>query len=191
MKANLLVPLAAALGVTALSAQEQPPPDPPPPPAPPALASPSAAPVPERVIYLPHLPSVEELTHSAGVQGLMVVNLQQTSTEVTVTYRTRDNTTRTIAYRLLPTDAGTPESLESPVAAPAEPAPQVVQVVEVAPPPPTVIYRIYDPFRDDPFFADSHYFRRRAPVSIHLGVGWSSGPRYHGGHGWHHRRGHW
>jgi hypothetical protein len=62
-----------------------------------------------------------------------------------------------------------------------------VRVVEVAPlPPPTrVIYRSYDPFLDDPFFHDPFYFRRRAPVSINLGFGWSSGPRY-SGHGWHH-----
>jgi hypothetical protein len=62
-----------------------------------------------------------------------------------------------------------------------------VQVVEVAEPPPTVVYR----YRyADPFYYDPFYWGPRAPVSVHLGFGFGGPHHHHHGH-FHHRGRRW
>lgn len=143
-------------------------------------------PRPDRIIYSGQLPSVAQLTQTAKAQGLTVANITQTANEVAVTYRLQDNSTRTVSYQLLPTNADGTAAVEPPpgnVAVAVTPAP--VQVVEVTEPAPTVVYR----YRyADPFYYDPFYWGPRAPVSVHLGFGFSS-HRYGGYYGGHHHHG--
>lgn len=134
--------------------------------------------VPDRIIYSGQLPSVAQLTQTAQAQGLTIAAISQTARDITVTYRLANSSTRTISYQLLP-DAGAPAVAE---VAPTvvQSAPTTVQVVEYAPPP-TVIYRTYDPYYYDPFYWP------RVPVSVNLGFGWN----FHGGHGGHYHGRHW
>lgn len=165
-----------------------------------APAAEFAAPArPDRIVYATQLPSVQQLTDMARAQGTTVDSVNQTASDVTVTYRLNDNSTRVVSYQLLPaqnanpTAAGpVPGQSEPFVSAPfpAEPAP--TQIVEVAPPPPTVVYRYYDRAYD-PFYYDP-FWRPRVPISVNLGLGWgwdSRGGHYYGGHhrhgGWRHR----
>lgn len=147
-------------------------------------------PRPDRVVYSGQLPSVAQLTQTAKAQGLTVASITQTAAEVVVMYRLQDNSTRTVSYQLLPTNADGIAAVEPPpgnVAVAVTPAPAPVQVVEVAEPAPTVVYRYryYDPFYYEPF-----YWGPRAPVSVHLGFGFSSHRHggYYGGHHHHGRR---
>ncbi len=162
-----------------------------------AAETPAAAPVeaapaitetphPDRIIYSGQLPSVAQLTQTAKAQGLTVASITQTASEVAVTYRLQDNSTRTVSYQLLPTNADGTAAVEPPpgnVAVAVTPAP--VQVVEVTEPAPTVVYRYryYDPFYYDPF-----YWGPRAPVSVQLGFGFG-GHRHGGYYGGHHHHG--
>ncbi|MBA4138339.1 MAG: hypothetical protein C0518_13585 [Opitutus sp.] len=150
------------------------------------IAAPARA---DRVVYSVQLPSVQQLTDMARAQGTTVVNVNQTSSDITVTYRLNDNSTRVVSYQLLPTQnssAPVPGQAEPFVSAPLPPPPAPVQIVEVAPPPPTVVYRYYD--RYDPFY-DDPFWRPRAPISVNLGFGWGyRGGHYYGGHYRHHHR---
>lgn len=129
---------------------------------------------PDRIIYSGQLPSVAQLTQTAQAQGLTIATISQTARDVTVTYRLANNSTRTISYQLLP-DSGPATVMPVAPAPVVETAPQTVQVVEYAPPP-TVVYRYYDPYYYDPFYWP------RVPVSVNLGFGWT----FRGGHGGHH-----
>lgn len=133
---------------------------------------------PDRIIYSGQLPSVAQLTQTAQAQGLTIASISQTARDITVTYRLANNSTRTISYQLLP-EAGAPVVAE---AAPVvvQTAPTTVEVVEYTPPPPTVIYRTYDPYYYDPFYWP------RVPVSVNLGIGWT----FRGGHSHFHGRRH-
>lgn len=135
---------------------------------------------PDRIIYSGQLPSVAQLTQTAQAQGLTIANISQTARDITVTYRLANNSTRTISYQLLP-DAGAAVMTE-PAPTVVQSAPATVQVVEYTPPPPTVIYRTYDPYYYDPFYWP------RVPVSVNLGFGWG----FRGGRGYGHYHGrHW
>lgn len=158
-------------------------------PAEPAPVVAESQPRPDRVVYAGQLPSVAQLTQTAKAQGLTVASITQTDSEVAVTYRLQDRSTRTVSYQLLPTNADGTADIEPPpghvaVAVTPAPEPAPVQVVEVAEPPPTVVYRYryYDPFYYDPF-----YWGPRAPVSVHLGFGFGGHRPHHHGH-FHHRR---
>lgn len=136
-----------------------------------ALVAPAIAP--DRIIYSGQLPSVAQLTQTAQAQGLTIATISQTARDITVTYRLANNTTRTISYQLLPESQ--PTAVVPVSSAPVvETAPATVQVVEYAPPP-TVVYRYYDPYYYDPFYWP------RVPVSVNLGFGWT----FRGGHGGH------
>lgn len=151
------------------------------------ISSPARA---DRVVYSIQLPSVPQLMQMAQAQGTTVLNVNQTSAEITVTYRLADNSTRTVSYQLLPAQATTATSAEpiTPVVqTPPPPPPAPVQIVEVPAPETRVIYRYYD--RYDPFFDDPFYWPRRAPVSVHLGLGWDFGHRPYRHH--HYRHHHW
>lgn len=149
-----------------------------------------SSPRPDRIIYSGQFPSVAQLTQTAKAQGLTVANITQTESEVAVTYRLQDNSTRTVSYQLLPTNSDGTAAVEPPpghvaVAVTPAPAPAPVQVIEVAEPPPTVVYR----YRyADPFYYDPFYWGPRAPVSVHLGFGGHRHGGYHGGHHHHGRR---
>jgi hypothetical protein len=179
-----------ALGATALvagaGAFAQ---DVPPAPSPSTEAAPVATEMPraDRVVYSGQLPSVAQLTQTAKAQGLTVSSITQTASEVAVTYRLQDNSTRTVSYQLLPTNADGTAAVEPPpghVAVAVTPAPAPVQVVQLVEPPPTVVYR----YRyADPFYYDPFYWGPRAPVSVHLGFGF--GGHYHGHHRGHYHHG--
>lgn len=182
---SLLALSAAALWGAGTSAFAQAPQAAPADPAPIVAETPVRA---DRVVYAGQLPSVAQLTQTAKAQGLTVASITQTANEIAVTYRLQDNSTRTVSYQLLPTNADGTAAVEPPpgnVAVAVTPVPAPVQVVEVAEPAPTVVYRYYDPFYYDPF-----YWGPRAPVSVHLGFGFSSHRHggYYGGHHHHGRR---
>lgn len=157
------------------------------------IASPAVAEAqvrPDRIVYSGQLPSVAQLTQTAQAQGLTIATITQTASEIAVTYRLQDNSTRTVSYQLLPTNADGTAAVEPPpgnVPVTVTPAPAPVQVVEVVEPPPTVVYRYRyaDPYYYDPFYWGP------APVSVHLGFGFGGGYRhggYYGGHFYHGRR---
>ena len=137
----------------------------------------SAAPQASQVVYSPRLPSAAELTNVAAAQGLTIDKIIQTSSQMTVVYRSASGQTNTVAYMLLPA-AGAGSTV---AVATTTPAPTVVyaQPTYVASAP--VYY--YDPFYYPAYYAGPWY----GPVSI--GVGWGFGFRggFHGGgfRGWH------
>ena len=124
-------------------------------------------PAPNQVIYAPRLPTPAELTNAAGAQGVTVEQINQSATQITVTYRFSNGQTNTVAYQLLSNVQPAPTTVVAP-----SPAPTVVY--ETAP---RVIYRY------DPWYPRYYY----PPVSLNLGFGY-----YHGwgGGGYHHHR-HW
>ena len=177
MKTRLSFLLVAAAGLTALGAQAQ-------------VATPSSpAPVIEtqtapqaatQTVYTPRLPSAAELTNAASAQGLTVDRIVQTESQMTVTYRSTNGQTNTVAYMMLPA-AGAPASTVQATTVVAAPAPATrVVYAEAAP-----IYYY------DPFYYPAYYNPWYAPVSVSLGFGyrggWHGGYRggYHGGHGGH------
>lgn len=184
-KLLLTLGLAASLAGVAAVAQENPP-------EPQAVSGPAAeiaAPAPaDRVVYSTQLPSVPQLMQMAQAQGTTVLNVNQTSAEVTVTYRLANNSTRTVSYQLLPTPTTTATSAEpvTPSVQSPPPAPEPVQIVEVPAPETRVVYRYYD--RYDPFYDDPFYWPRRAPISVNLGFGWDFGHRHYRHR---HHRHHW
>jgi hypothetical protein len=54
-------------------------------PAPATAPAPAAAP--NQVIYSPRLPSAAELTNAAAAQGVSVERIEQTTSQITVTYK--------------------------------------------------------------------------------------------------------
>lgn len=189
---KLLVTLgvAASLAGVAAFAQENPPASSPAPAPAPEIAAPARARA-DRIVYSTQLPSVPQLMQMAQAQGTTVVNVEQTDTEVTVTYRLGNNSTRTVSYQLLPAQTTNATSAEpvTPAVQTPPPAPPPVQVVEVPAPETRVVYRYYD--RYDPFYYDPFYWPRRAPISVNLGFGWDFGHRHYRHHHRHHRWRHW
>lgn len=179
---KLLVTLgvAASLAGVAVAQGNAPEPQSPPTPAPAAeIAAPAPA---DRIVYSTQLPSLPQLMQMAQAQGATVLNVNQTNSEVTVTYRLADNSARTVSYQLLPTQTTTATSAE-PVATSVQtppPAPPPVQVVEVPAPETRVVYRYYD--RYDPFYYDPFYWSRHAPLSVNFGFGSGFGHGYYRRH---------
>ncbi len=127
------------------------------------------APTPNQVIYAPRLPTASEVSAVAAAQGLTIVQISQTSTQVTVITRNSAGLLNTVAYQLLPTSTA--------------PAPTTTTVVTPAPAP-TVIYEtapqvIY--YDSAPYYYGPRYYS--PPVSLSFGFGYS---HFSGGHGgWH------
>jgi hypothetical protein len=97
--------------------------------APPAVSPASPMPPPNRTIYAPTLPSVDELSDVAKAQGLTIEKIEQTADQVAVEYRHPDGRLSTVAYRRLSS---------------ADTAPPVAGVVPAAPavaPHTTIIYQ--------------------------------------------------
>jgi hypothetical protein len=164
MKSKLLSIFVLAAGLAAVGARAQTVPTPAP-----VLDTP-AAPEPSQVVYAPRLPSAVELTNVAAAQGLGVEKIVQTSSQITVVYRSASGQTNTVAYQLLPTAS-------TPAAAVVAATPPRVVYVQPAP------RYYYDPFYD-PFYAPTYYGNPwLVPVSLNLGWSWG----YRGYHGGHHR----
>jgi hypothetical protein len=194
MKLKLFSLLAVAAGTFALGARAQV--------ATPTSPAPAvdvtAAPQPNQLVYAPRLPAAGELMNVASAQGLTVDKIIQTSTQMTVVYRSANGQTNTVAYVLLPGAAGSNASA-APVPAPA-PASNVVmgtttQTVVVAPTPaPQVVYTSPAPapvYYYDPFYYPAYYsYPWYSPVSVSVGFGYYWGGHSHGhggyyGHGRH------
>jgi hypothetical protein len=142
-----------------------------------APAQPAPAPQPDRVVYAPRLPTVQELTNAAAAGGFAIARIEQTPTQVTVVYKLADGRPDTVAYAALP-----PPSTGTTAVAVPSPAPKVVVT-----PAPTVIYtRSPRVVYYDPWYYDSWSYY--PPVSVSLGFGYGrywGGGHYHGHHGGH------
>lgn len=139
-----------------------------------APAAPAPAAAPNQVIYSPRLPSATELTNAAAAQGVTVDRIEQTSSQITVTYKYASGQTNTVAYQLLPTGTATAQVAPAPQTTVVQSAPPTVIYAE---PPPRVIYY------DEPVYYPRYYY---PPVSFSLGFGFRSHSFHHGG-GFHHR----
>lgn len=139
-------------------------------------------PTPNQILYVPRLPSAQELANAAAAQKVGIEQMLQTSAQITVVYKYANGQTNVVAYQLLPT---------ANVAQPT-PAPKVVYRTA----PPRVVYY------SDPYWAPSYAYYPDyywyPPVSLSLGFGYGWGGHFHGGyrggfhgghgghHGWHH-----
>jgi hypothetical protein len=146
----------------------------------------------DHVVYLAKLPTPAELIKGAERQRSTIERIDQTSAQITVTYRYSSGRQVTFSYALLSAVAADvpvlkpapAESLENGTVAPPPPPPTTV--VYASPPPPAVYYkrpvRYYDPAWD-----------WVAPLAVGVSLGWV----WHGGHdhhypGWHGgHRGYW
>jgi hypothetical protein len=136
-------------------------------PASPMVDSPTGAPPPNHVVYTAQLPSVEDLTNAATAKGTTISRVDQTSSEITISYQHANGQVNVVAYRLL-SDTGNSRSV--PVV--TRPSPPVVHVPRTR-----VVY--YDSYRSyDPWYW-------YPPVSLSIGLGFHHG--HH--HSWHHRGG--
>ena len=146
----------------------------------PAPAAPAAATAaPNQIIYAPRLPSAAELTNAAAAQGVTVERIEQSASQISVTYKYSNGQTNTVAYQLLPTST-MPSPTQTTVVQSA-PAPAVVYA-----PPPRVIYY------EEPIYYPRYYYRPYyPPVSFSFGFGYRG---HYGGHygshfgGFHHHR---
>ena len=152
----------------------------------PVIEIPNAAPAASQFVYSPRLPSAAELTNVAAAQGLSIDRIVQSSSQMTVVYRSANGQTNTVAYMLLPA-AGAPATTVASVAPTA-----TTRVVYAEPAPEPVYY--YDPFYD-PYYYPGYYSPWYGPVSVNLGFGfrggwngggWRGGGGRGGFHGGHH-----
>jgi hypothetical protein len=141
-------------------------------PSPLPVTNPAPAPVqPNRIIYAPQLPSPAELTSAAAAQGVLIEKIDQSASQVAVTYKDASGQTSVVSYQLL-SAAGT----TAPAPAPAPVSVVASRPVVVYPSAPRVIY--YDTY--EPAYYPRYY--AYPPVSLHLGFGY-----YHGFGGGYHR----
>jgi hypothetical protein len=131
-----------------------------------ALADTPSAPSANEVVYVPQLPSASELTKAASAQGVTVERIDQTSSQITVTYKYSNGQVNTVAYQpLASADSNT-------VPTPTTAAPAVAVAA-----PATVVYTTpgyyYDPY---PYYGWGWY----PPVALRVGVGFG----FHGGGRW-------
>jgi hypothetical protein len=141
--------------------------------------APSAAPAaaPNEVVYVQQLPNASDLTKAAAAQGVTVTQIDQTSSQVSVTYKYSNGAVNTVSYQPL-ANAET-----SGVPMPSSPAPAVTSgntVVYTTATAPAYYY-------DYPYYGYGYYpYGWYPPVSIGLGFGFHGGFRggfggFHGG----------
>jgi hypothetical protein len=140
-----------------------------------AQSSPSAAPAPNEVVYVPTLPSVADLTKAAAAQNVTVQQINQTSGQITVVYKYANGQVTTVAYQ--PLSAAENSALTAPAVAAAD--------VPATAAPATVVYTTapayyYAPY---PYYYGWGWY---PPVSIGLGFGFRGGG-FRGGFGGHFR----
>lgn len=127
----------------------------------PAVSSPSPAPT--RIIYVPRLPSANELSAAAAAQNMPIVRIEISSTEVTAVYQAAGAPATAVAYRLLQ-----PATTEAPPTVVYRPAPAAVYYEDYGP----AYYYGYPGYYVFPHV--------RPGVSLRFGFG---GHHYRGGHG--------
>ncbi|HVU22849.1 MAG TPA: hypothetical protein VHE13_01915 [Opitutus sp.] len=141
----------------------------------------ATAPAPNQTIYVPRLPSAQELANAAAAQpGVSIDRIEKTDSQVTVVYKFTNGQTNVVAYEMLP-------------AANAAPAVSSAPRAVVTTPPPTIVYRSAPRvvYYSDPYYYPYSYYPGYywPPVSLSLGFGygWHGGGHYRGGfHGGHH-----
>ncbi len=145
-------------------------------------ADPTAPAMVNQTVYGQRLPTVDELSNAAAAQGLTVVRIEKTATQMTATYRYPNGQVSTVAYLMLANVSAAPAQVVSPT----------------SPPPPTVYYYNTAPARvvytDDDVPAAYYYGYPRywyPSFSVGVGFGYRGGGSYHGGggHGGGHRGG--
>jgi hypothetical protein len=138
-------------------------------------ATPAAAPAaaPNEIVYVPQLPSAADLTKAATAQGVTVAQIDQTSSQVIVTYKYSNGAVNTVSYQPLSAiDSGTA------VPQPATAAPAVAAGT-------TVVYTTTTPaYYAYPYYGYGYYpWGWYPPVSIGLGFGFHGGGFRGGFHG--------
>jgi hypothetical protein len=132
------------------------------------VVAPSAAPTPNQIVYSPRLPSAAELSSAAAAQGLTVVRIEQSNSQMVAVYQYSNGQTNTVAYQLLPAN-GAPAA----ETAQSGPAPTVVYADS-----PRVVYY------DGPGYYPGYYpYYWYPPVSVGIGLGFRGGYGFHGGFG--------
>ncbi|MEO7598582.1 MAG: hypothetical protein ABIV50_06600, partial [Opitutus sp.] len=96
----------------------------------PTIALPGEMTTPNQVVYTARLPAVQELTDAAAAHGTGIRRIEQSSTQVIVTYQLANGRTNVVAYQLLPTPGST-----TPAQIFTSPPPSVVTATS-----PTVVY---------------------------------------------------
>lgn len=130
-----------------------------------ALAQTPAAPAsPNEVVYVPQLPSAAELTKAAAAQNITIERIDQTSSQIVVTYKYPTGQENTVAYEPLSSASGVAAPASSTTAAPASSTT-------------TVVYSA--PYYTYPYYP--YYWGWYPPVAVGIGFG------FHGG-GWGWRR---
>jgi len=128
----------------------------------------SAAPTPNQFVYSPRLPTPAELSSAATAQGLTVVRIEQSGSQVVAVYQYANGQTNTVAYQLLPANGATVADAGQP-----GPAPTVVYTDS-----PRVVYY------DGPGYYPGYYpYYWYPPVSVGIGLGFRGGYGFHGGFG--------
>jgi len=188
MRTKLLPAFILAAGCLAIGARAQTP-------ATAAATEAPASPAPSRIIYAPRLPSVAELMNVAAAQGLGVERVDQTTNQITVTYKSGSQLS-TVVYNLLPA-VGSP-AVATPALQATAPVQGTMIVQSAAPvqqgttvisttPAPVVVYQqpetVY--YRSDPYYYNDPYYYPWgwvAPVALSVGFGYYYGG-YYGYHG--------
>jgi len=136
---------------------------------------PSATPAPNQVVYSPRLPSPTELSNAAAAQGLTVLRIEQSGSQIIAIYQYSNGQTNTVSYQLLPASGA-----YAPVTADVGPPPTVIYTDS-----PRVVYY------DGPGYGyyPGYWY---PPVSLGIGLGFRGGYGFHGGfRGGYGFRGHW
>jgi hypothetical protein len=139
------------------------------------VASATATPTPNEVVYVPQLPSVADLTKAAAAQGVTVEQINQTSGQITVVYKYSNGQVNTVAYQPLSAAEA------SAVPMPATSAPGAVAVAPTT----TVVYEGSPYYYGYPYPYYGYGWGWYPPVAIGVGIGFHGGG-FRGGFG-----GHW
>jgi len=155
-------------------------------PAQPAVAPALALPTPNQIVYVPRLPTAQEITNAAAAQNIAIDQIQQTSTQVIAVYRYGAGQTNVVSYQVLPTaTAGVPVTTTQAPTVVYQQQPTTTVVYQSAP---RVVY-----YSDPVYYPNYYWWPGPVSVSLGLGYGWGGhwGGGYRGGyHGGYHGGGH-
>ena len=139
--------------------------------------TPGAA-TPNEVVYVPQLPSAPDLTKAATAQGVTVTQIEQTSTQVTVTYKYPNGAVNIVSYQPLASADSAMAVAPASVPMPSSPAPAVAAGSTVVYTTTTAPAYYYDyPYPYYGYYPYGWY----PPVSIGLGFGFHGGGGFRGG----------